>query len=480
VASYDEVIVRSNALAAALIDKGLQKGDRVALYLPRSIETVTALFGVWIAGGIAVVINDVLKKQQIAHIVQDAEATIIVTATALIKNLPAKKPWLTLLVFEEQTPSTSHRSSFPTVIGSDLAMLIYTSGSTGLPKGIMVSHDNLYSGAGIVSDYLHLNGSDTLISLLPFSFDYGLNQLLSSVFTGAKLVIQRSVLPADITQTLQGESVTGMAAVPMLWQQLCHPRSPFLKTSFPTLRYITNTGGAMPEQITRKIRAAHPHVEIYLMFGLTEAFRSTFLPPEEVDVRPTSIGKAIPNVEIFLLNEEGKRCKPGEVGELVHRGANISRGYWKQREATQRIFRSNPLSHAGESLGETVVYSGDFAKTDDQGFLYYVGRKDAQLKSHGMRVSPDEIEGYLLQSRSLAHAIVFGIPNKEGESDIVAAIVPFDIKEFQLDELKHYCKSELAEYLTPRDFLILDTLPQTSSGKPDRVRIREDYFSQKK
>ena len=474
--SYASFVGQSEAVALHLLERKMCRGDRVAIYLPRSIDSAAVLFGVWFAGGVAVVINDVLKAPQIAHILEDADATLVVTNSSLAANLPPRKSRNSVVSVDEVKEDRREGCMPNSPISSDLAMLVYTSGSTGMPKGIILSHANLFSGAQIVSDFLNLSGSDVIISLLPFSFDYGLNQLLSSIFSGATLAIPRSILPADICQTVSRENVTGMAAVPMLWQQLCHPRSPFLKTKFPSLRYITNTGGQMPEQLTRQIRECHPQVEIYLMFGLTEAFRSTYLPPEQAVLRPTSIGKAIPNVEILVLNSEGKQCKPGEIGELVHRGANISLGYWRQPEATRRVFRRNPLSRPSELIGETVVFSGDNVKTDEEGFLYYVGRKDSQMKSHGMRVSPEEVEEYLLRSRALAHAVVFGIPNNDGESDIIAAVVPIDPSSFVRDELLRYCKAEMAEYLIPKDILVMDAFPQTSSGKPDRVQIREGYI----
>jgi acyl-CoA synthetase (AMP-forming)/AMP-acid ligase II len=266
------------------------------------------------------------------------------------------------LTFPESRPES--RIDPSPVIGNDLALIIYTSGSTGLPKGIMLSHTNLITGAYIVADYLCLTEKDVLISLLPFSFDYGLNQLLTAVLVCGTLVIQRLLLHVDICTALVKEKVTGMAAVPMLWQQLAHSRSLFLKTEFPDLRYMTNTGGRLPEPIVKDIRRAHPHADLYLMFGLTEAFRSTFLRPEEADKHPTSVGKAIPNCEIVLLNGRGEVCKPGEQGELVHRGATVSLGYWKDPESTAIRFRPAPFQAGKGGIPEIAVYSGDYATMD--------------------------------------------------------------------------------------------------------------------
>jgi acyl-CoA synthetase (AMP-forming)/AMP-acid ligase II len=249
-----------------------------------------------------------------------------------------------------------------------------------------------------------------------------------------------------------------------------------LKNSYPSLRYITNSGGRMPETVTRQVRQSHPAVDIYLMYGLTEAFRSTYLPPYQVDTRPTSMGKAIPNVEILVVNDNGEPCRPGEVGELVHRGATISLGYWRDPDATARVFRPHPLAATPGGREEVVVYSGDYVKMDEEGYLYYIGRKDAQLKSHGMRVSPEEVEEYLYSSKLVAHAVVFGATGEDGETRIVAAIVPLDHASFEQEILRRFCKELLPDYLIPQAFWVRSGFPQTSSGKPDRVKIREDYL----
>ena len=475
--SYSELLVRSTSFAQHLRHLGVTKAQRVAIYLPQSTDAVIAIFGTWLAGGVGVFINETLKVPQVRHIIEHSDATIMVSDHHFAEMLDASGIAKGRVVSVRDLGEGAFETDLPPCIGADLALLIYTSGSTGLPKGIMLSHQNLLSGTMIVSDYLHITSSDVLLGLLPFSFDYGLNQLLSTVYAGARIVLQRSVFPADICQSLTRENVTGFAGVPMLWQQLAHLRSPFLKTAFPRLRYITNTGGKMPESVTQAIRLAHPHTEMYLMFGLTEAFRSTFLSPDQVDIRPTSIGKAIPNVEILVLDEHGRPCPPGQAGELVHRGANISLGYWKDSEATRRVFRPLPPALLGGGRQEIAVYSGDYVRYDEEGYLYYIGRKDAQLKSHGMRVSPEEIEEYLGRFDALTHLVAFGIPNEGGESDIIVAVVPAQPERFSLEDLKRFCKKELPEYLYPSDFWVLESFPQTSSGKPDRVKIREEYLS---
>jgi acyl-CoA ligase (AMP-forming) (exosortase A-associated) len=474
--TYAELIQQTEYFAAKLQAGGVRHGDHIAVYLQRSIESVIALFAVWSLGAVVVIINDVLKNRQVNYIIDHSEASFLITDNRVRTSLTE----ITLnadrifTVDSEKLPDQQFNPS--RVIGADLALLIYTSGSTGMPKGIMLSHSNLISGTHIISDYLHLTQDEILISLLPFSFDYGLNQLLTALFIGGTLVIQRSVLPADICNTLQRELVTGMGAVPMIWQQLAGVRSPFVKSQFPHLRYITNTGGRMPENITKLFRHIHPRLQIYLMFGLTEAFRSTYLPPDQVDVRPNSIGKAIPNVELLVLNERGEVCKPGEEGELIHRGANIAMGYWRDPDNTAQRFRPAPFQQGKGGQPEIAVYSGDYVKTDEEGYLYFIGRKDQMIKSHGMRVSPEEIEDCIFTSNMVKHVVAFAVPFDEVKNTIIIAIVPADSGSFSEKELSLYSKIHMPEYLRPDIVWQLENFPLTSSGKPDRVKLREMYL----
>ena len=467
--SYAELLHRAGSFGVGLRERGVRPGDRVVIFLPRSVEAIVALFGTWFAGGVAVIANDRLRAQQVHHVVAHSEAAAVVADDRQLRSV-AEFPCATVINVERETFSGAvpHEPR----AGGDLAMLVYTSGSTGLPKGIMLSHDNLLAGARIVSGYLNLDANDVILSVLPFSFDYGLNQLLTSLLAGATLVIQRSMFPNDISRTMLRERVTGLAAVPTLWSQLSGWHSPFLKTAYPDLRYITNSGGRFPEHIVRSIRAAHPHVDIFPMYGLTEAFRSTYLPPGEVARRPSSMGKAIPEVEILVIDDRGAVCAPGEVGELVHCGGTVSMGYWRDADHTAQVFRPHPLRPDAD---ERVVFSGDLVKTDADGFLYYVGRKDQQIKSRGVRVSPEEIEKCIHSSAAVSHVVSFAVRREDGDADIVAAIVPADAAAFREDALNEFCRQAMPEYMQPRVFWTLAEFPLTSSGKPDRREIERQY-----
>lgn len=470
--TYAELAGRCRDHAAVLAGAGVRRGDRVAIFLRRSMDAAAALLAAWWVGAVAVVIHEGLREAQVSHILRHSDAACLVTDGTQLRRVPQLHADHCRVIDIDRLEPPRGRPPAAPLIGADLALLIYTSGSTGLPKGVMISHDNLLWGARIVSGYLGVGDRDVLLSVLPFSFDYGLNQLLTAIWAGATLVIQRSLFPPDICATIAREGITGLAGVPTLWQQLTARHSPFLAMTFPRLRYITNTGGRLPEPVVRAIRASHPEVQIFLMYGLTEAFRATFLSPEEVDRRPSSIGKAIPNAEILLLREDGTPCGPGEVGELVQRGATVAMGYWRDLEATARVFRPHPFEPFA-SAGERVVYSGDLVRMDDAGFLYYVGRRDQQIKSRGIRVSPEEIETAVLASGLVASAVAFaGRAGGEGDDEIVLAVVPADPAAFTEHALASFCKAVLPEHMRPREIRRMADLPLTPSGKPDRIRIR--------
>ncbi|MBI4271494.1 MAG: AMP-binding protein [Candidatus Rokubacteria bacterium] len=475
--TYADLLDRSLRLAALVKDAGLAKGDRVGIFLRRSIEAVVAFFATHLAGGVAVVLNERLRGGQVRYVLEHSEAALLVTDSHQLLHAGAPPAGAMGIVELDRVTPTRALATPERAIGADLALIIYTSGSTGLPKGVMVSHQNLLSGARIVSDYLDLTEQDVVISLLPFSFDYGLNQLLTTLLRGGTLVLQRSLFPPDICRTLQRENVTGMAGVPTLWQQLTQGHSPFPVTTFPRLRYITNSGGRLPEATVRLIRRAHPRVAVHLMYGLTEAFRSTCLPPAEVDRRPSSIGKAIPDVEILVLDERGRPCGTGEVGELVHRGANVTLGYWRDPDASARVFRPHPFAPGRTGGREVVVYSGDLVTTDAEGYLYFVGRKDQLIKSRGVRVSPDEIEEQIFSSGLVSQVAAFAVPRDEVDSDIVVAVIPRDAAEFREAPLRRFCRGAMPDYMQPRVFWRVEELPLTTSCKVDRPALRAAYLA---
>jgi acyl-CoA synthetase (AMP-forming)/AMP-acid ligase II len=285
-------------------------------------------------------------------------------------------------------------------------------------------------------------------------------------------VLINFVFAREIVRMLLQERITGLAGVPTLWSLLTQPNSTLQKQSLPHLRYITNTGGAMPQAVLAVLRKALPTTKIYLMYGLTEAFRSTYLPPSELDRRPTSMGKAIPDTEILIINEEGKLCKPGEVGELVHRGPTVSLGYWARPEDTSRVLRPNPLLPPEMGRCEQVCYSGDLVKMDDDGFIYYVGRRDTMIKSSGFRISPTEVEEMLFSNGKLRQAAVIGIPDEVLGQTIKAFVVPRNGEGIDASQLLAYCAEKMPRYMVPKTIEVLDELPKTTSGKVDYPALR--------
>jgi len=489
--TYTQVWERTSGLAHGLRRAGIARGDRVGIFLEASVPQALSVFAISRAGGVFVPINGLLFPQQVAHIAQDCGMTgLITSASKLHQLLPVLDavPSLKFLVVvaDGEAPKTTLdafdlaelcRLPAPadwkeTSIEKDLAALIYTSGSTGRPKGVMLSHAQIMAGSSIVSTYLGISESDRILAVLPFSFDAGLNQLMTAFQQGGTLVLMTFVFAREIVQMLLKERITGLAGVPTLWSLLAQPSSSLDKHELPHLRYITNTGGAMPQSVLATLRSVLPSTQIVLMYGLTEAFRSTYLPPEELDRRPTSMGKAIPDTEILVIDEQGRLCKPGDIGELVHRGPTVSMGYWGQPELTARVLRPNPLFPPEQGDSERVCYSGDLVKMDEEGFLYFVGRKDALIKSSGFRISPTEVEEVLFESGKLREAAVIGVPDEVLGQTIKAFVVPRDGVSIDPEALIAFSAEKMPRHMIPKAVEILDTLPKTTSGKVDYPALR--------
>jgi acyl-CoA ligase (AMP-forming) (exosortase A-associated) len=470
--SYATLVRRAAGVAASLGGAGVAPGDRVCIYLDRTPACVAALYGAWLAGAVAVPVNEGLRSRQVAHIVRHSECALFVSDERKLSRLDTEAlGGSATLVLGAEPPEAEPRASEGTgrpAGGDEPAAILYTSGSTGRPKGILLSHENLRAGVRIVARYLGVRPDERLLAVLPFSFDYGLNQLLTAVAQGASLHLQRSPFPPDVCRTLERERITAMAAVPPLWSQLMEGRSPFPQQAFPALRYITSSGGVFPVDLVRRYRAHLPHVRIYLMYGLSEAFRSTFLPPEEIDRRPGSMGRAIPETELLVLDEQGMACAPDQVGELVHRGPTVALGYWRDPEATRAVFRPDPEA---PSSGRKAVFSGDLVRRDGDGFFYFVSRRDQLIKTQGYRVSPDEVEELLLASGLLSEAVVGPKPDRGAGALLVAHLVPRDPEHFAERELLAWCRREMPSYLVPAELRVHAALPRTPSGKLDRKAL---------
>ncbi|MBI2216461.1 MAG: acyl-CoA ligase (AMP-forming), exosortase A system-associated [Candidatus Rokubacteria bacterium] len=490
---YAEMAQRVNGLACGLREAGVERRDRVGIFLDHSVPLALSIFAVSQAGGVFVPINAVLYPDQVGHIANDCQMKGLITSTSKLPALApvlATVPSLQFLVIVDDGGSARAdgvalpvhdfaRLSRPSAqacpdlgIDRDLAALLYTSGSTGKPKGVMVTHAQVMAGSSIVSTYLGIAESERILSVLPFSFDAGLNQLMTAVQQGATCILTRFVFAREIVQVLERERITGLAGVPTVWALLAQPSSALARTPLPHLRYITNTGGRMPKAVLDQLRKALPNAKVFLMYGLTEAFRSTYLPPEEVDRRPSSIGKAIPNTEILVINDDGQPCKPGEVGQLVHRGPTVSSGYWGRTDLTNEVLRPHPLIPAELGGDERVCYSGDLVTMDEDGFLYYIGRRDTMIKSSGFRISPTEVEEILFSSGRLRGAAVIGIPDDILGQAVKAFVVAREGERLDTASLMEFCATRMPRYMVPAAIEVLDELPKTGTGKVDYPALR--------
>lgn len=489
--SYATLAKDIGSARAAMLALGLGRGERVAVYLEKRLETVTAIYGAAAAGGVFVPVNPLLKPEQVAYILRDCNVRVLVTSADRLKLLTAVLPQChdlhAIMVVGSAEPSPvvpgigviswndalaapGHAKAHHSIDG-DMAAILYTSGSTGKPKGVVLSHRNLVAGAASVVQYLKNTSDDRILSVLPLSFDYGLNQLTTAFQVGATAVLMNYLLPRDIIHTVEGEKITGLAAVPPLWIQLAQLNWP----AGNSLRYITNSGGAMPRATLDLLRNILPHTEVFLMYGLTEAFRSTFLPPEEMAARPDSIGKAIPNAEVLVVREDGSLCAAGEPGELVHRGALVSMGYWNDQEKTAERFKPVPSRQSGLTIPELAVWSGDTVRMDEEGFLYFIGRRDEMIKTSGYRISPTEIEEVIYGTELVGEAAAIGVPHPVLGQAIILIVTARTGSKIDQDGLLAACRLHLPAFMLPSSIEYREgNLPRNPNGKIDRKFLAQE------
>ena len=491
--AYGALAARVAACAAAFLRMGLGRAERVAVYLEKRAETVIGMFGAAAAGGAFVPVNPLLKADQVAYILRDCNVRILVTSAERLQLLMpvlaecrdlraivvvgatdkiGAVHGVTVIGWDEalgQTASTQpHR-----VIDTDMAAILYTSGSTGKPKGVVLSHRNMVAGAKSVAQYLENRPADRILSALPLSFDAGFSQLSTAFHAGATVVLINYLLPRDVVDAVVAERITGLTAVPPLWIQLAQLKWP--QAAQDSLRYIANTGGRMPRATLDQLRAALPKTLPFLMYGLTESFRSTYLPPAELDRRPDSIGKAIPNAEVLVVREDGTLCAPDEPGELVHRGALVSLGYWNDPEKTAERFKPVPNQPHELVMPEIAVWSGDTVKRDAEGFLYFISRRDEMIKTSGYRVSPTEVEEVVYATQLAGEAAALGIAHPVLGQAIVIVATSRSGQPLDADRLLAECKQRLPGYMVPAHIKVRDgNLPRNPNGKIDRKLLAQE------
>ena len=492
--SYSELHERVERAAAGLHELGLEHGERVAIYLDKRIETVVALLACSRAGGVFVPVNPVLRARQVGHIHGDCDVRVLVTSPdrlrAVRTELATCKSLRHVVVLgeppddDDDAPYRVHSWADvagrhdgracppPAGVDTDVAAILYTSGSTGAPKGVVLSHRNLVVGAESVSSYLRNTPDDRILAVLPLSFDAGLSQVTTGLCVGAHVVLADYLLPGDVVRLCAQHRITGLVSVPPLWIQLASQTWPTEAVS--QLRYFANTGGRMPRATLQRLRAVFPAAAPYLMYGLTEAFRSTYLDPREVDRRPDSIGRAIPNAEILVVREDGSLCEAGEPGELVHRGPLVALGYWNDPDRTAERYRPPPNRPAELCTPELAVWSGDVVVRDEEGFLYFVGRRDDMIKTSGYRVSPVEIEEVAYETGLVNDAVALGLDDEALGHRIVLAVTPSDPAAFDPGAVTQRLRQELPRYMVPSEVVAFTVLPRSPNGKFDRALLRQE------
>jgi acyl-CoA ligase (AMP-forming) (exosortase A-associated) len=467
--TFTELEQAVGALARLLTDYAPEPGCRIASWLNKTRLACLMPLATARAGLVHVPVNPLLKRAQVAHILEDSGAALLIGGQARLASLePADLPTGCATLAETDVDLSRPQIVESLSAADDLAAILYTSGSTGRPKGVMLSHANLWLGAVSVARYVGISPADRTLCVLPFSFDYGQNQLFSSWFAGAAVIPFDYLMPRDVMKVIGRHDVTILAGVPPLWVQLTEIDWPQGQAS--SLRALTNSGGKLPVSLVQKLRALFPDAALHSMYGLTEAFRSTTLAPELIDTMPESIGKAIPFAEVLVIAESGEDAKPGEPGELVHAGPLVALGYWQDPERTAQRFRPAPPF---STYGGTAVWSGDTVVRDADGYLQFVGRDDAMIKTAGNRISPSEIEDAAVSSGKVLECCAFGVADA-GLGQAIILVVSGTHGEAD-EELKRFLKAELPNFMQPRDIVWRDELPRNPNGKLDRAAIEREW-----
>ncbi len=491
--TYGELDALANRLARGLIARGIRRGDRVAVFLPNSVEAVVSIFATLKAGAAFVMINPLTKAGKLAYVLKNSRAVAIILPgrkLAMIEPLRDNLPHLHHLIctgngraadanggsvdfdrLVEAHVGKAGDAEKPVVesAADDLAAVIYTSGSTGRPKGVMHSHQNIVAAIDSIAEYLENHEDDVILNVLSLSFGYGLTQLLTAAKTGATLVLEESfTYPHAVMKRFEEEQVSGFAMVPTIAAILL--QMDLTKYDLSRVRYLTNAGAALPRTHAAALRNILPQARIFLMYGQTECIRASFLPPEMVDTRPDSVGRGMPGVEVYIVDENGRRAEPGVVGELVVRGANVMRGYWELPEETEQSLRPCPESESGSGAGQKVLYTGDLFVADEGGFLYFVSRKDDIIKTRGEKVSPKEVENVLHSHPDIVEAVVFGMPDDILGEAIHAAVVLREGRRLLQREVLRYCSRHLEDFMVPRAVVFHDSLAKTPNGKIDKQK----------
>jgi acyl-CoA ligase (AMP-forming) (exosortase A-associated) len=474
VLTYKDLRARIAALSGWLSHVIPEKGARVATWAAKGELTCLMPLAAARAGLVHVPVNPLLKRAQVAHILGDSGARLLIGSPPRLATLsPDDIAGLDLMLGEGEALDRAADAGFflrPSAHDPhDLAAILYTSGSTGRPKGVMLSHANMWLGADSVASYLRLTAADQVLAVLPLSFDYGQNQLLSTWFAGGSLVPLDYLTARDVVKAISRNDITTLAAVPPLWVQLVELEWP--AEAAAKLRRLTNSGGALTVDLVRKMRLTWPEARIFAMYGLTEAFRSTFLDPSLIDSHPTSMGKAIPHAEILVIADDGALAADDQEGELVHCGPLVAQGYWQDQARTDERFRPAPVISAHDGM---AVWSGDRVRRDADGLLYFVGRRDAMIKSAGNRISPQEVEEAALATRLVAEAVALGVKDERLGQAVHLVVRAASGRQNSSEELGARLLKELPNFMVPKVIHWRQNMPLGPNGKIDRSALAQE------
>ena len=468
--TYAEIDRRANALAATLVARGVERGDRVLVFADNGPEAVVAFWAALKANAVVSMINPQTKADKLAYILTDSGAKALVTQAKLApiyRAAIARAPDLAATIvagnpaggWDEAIARDPGGPPRRESIDVDLAAIIYTSGSTGDPKGVMLTHRNMLTASTSITTYLENREDDVILGVLPLAFDYGLYQMIMAFQVGARLVLEKSfAFPHDLLSRVVTEGVTGFPGVPTIFAMLAEMDS-LSSWDFSKIRYVTNTAAALPTKHITMLRELFPEARIYSMYGLTECKRCTYLPPEDLERKPTSVGIAIPNTELWVVDENDRRLGPNEVGQLVIRGATVMAGYWRKPEETAKKLRPGPIP------GERVLYTGDYCRLDEEGYLHFVGRMDDVIKSRGEKVAPKEVENAIVDIHGVKEAAVVGVPDALLGQAVKAFVVLERGASIEAKDIERECMRRLESFMVPKHVVFVDALPKTTTGK---------------
>ncbi len=478
--TYEELDARSNALANTLVERGVERGDRVIVFADNTVETAVAFWAVLKANAVVSIVNPLTKTDKLSYLIHDCRPTALITDAHLYRvwREPVQSKHLRSVIVSgrldsEQWGGVPHAIRWDDAIANceqdraparrnieiDLAAIIYTSGSTGDPKGVMLTHRNMLAAATSIASYLDVQEDEVILGVLPLAFDYGLYQMIMAFRQGARLVLERSfAFPAQILKLMVDEGVTAFPGVPTIFAILGEFKT-LHEYDFSSIRYVTNTAAALPVKHILMLKDLFPASRIYSMYGLTECKRCTYLPPEDLDRKPTSVGVAIPNTELWIVDDAGNKLGPDAVGQLVIRGPTVMKGYWEKPEATAKKLRPGPVP------GEQVLYTGDYCRVDSEGYLYFVGRMDDIIKCRGEKVAPKEVEAVLFNVAGVREAAVIGVPDGVLGQAVKAFVVLEPGSSLTEKDILRACQAKLENFMVPKYVALVPELPKTDTGK---------------